>query len=175
MNDFENYEFAVKQKIEGSYRLKKILFIILYVSVAIGLFAGGVGLRILAPCIAIVPLLLWILIFFTWRFTNVEHECIFESGVMICSEIYGNRTRRVLFKTVIRDMLLIAPETEAYIAEAEKHGVEKVYKMTSSKNASGVYFAIFKDEGGKTAAVYFESNEKILKILQFYNRSAVKK
>ncbi len=175
MNDFENYEFVVKQKTEGAYLVKKILFILLYVGVAVGLFAGGVGLRILAPCIAIVPLLLWILIFFTWRFTNVEHECVFESGVMICSEIFGNRTRNVLFKTTIRDMLFIAPETELYIAEAEKYEVSKVYKMTSSKDACGVYFAIFNDENGKCAAVYFEVNEKVLKILQFYNRSALKK
>ena len=34
---------------------------------------------------------------------------------------------------------------------------------------------VFKEEDGKTAAVYFETNEKVLKILQFYNRSAVKK
>lgn len=174
MNDFENYEFVVKQKNEGSYKLKKVLFVILYVSFGIGLFSAGVGLRILAPCIAIVPLLLWMLIFFTWRFTNVEHECIFESGVMICSEIYGNRTRRVLFKTAIRDMLLVAPETERNVAEAQRYEVEKIYRMTSSKNADGAYFAVFNDEG-KTCAVYFEANERVLKILQFYNRGAVKK
>ena len=114
MNDFENYEFVVKQKVEGIYKLKKVLFAILYITFAAGLFAAGVGLRILAPCIAIVPLLLWMLIFFTWRYTNVEHECVFESGIMRCSEIYGNRTRKVLFSATIRDMLLIAPETEKY-------------------------------------------------------------
>jgi hypothetical protein len=175
MNDFENYEFVVRQKTEGVYRIKKVLFIILYVTFAVGLFSVGVGLRILAPCIAIVPLLLWILIFFTWRFTNVEHECVFESGIMRCAEIYGNRTRKLLFSATIRDMLLIAPETERNVSEAERYNVARVYKMTSSKNASGTYFAIFNDKDEKCAAVYFEANEKVLKILQFYNRSAIKK
>ena len=94
---------------------------------------------------------------------------------MRCAEIYGNRTRKVLFSATIRDMLLIAPETEKYLLEAEKYNVEKLYRMTSSKNTEGAYFAIFNTDDGKVAAVYFEANEKVLKILQFYNRSAVKK
>lgn len=175
MNDFENYEFVVRQKNEGAYKLKKILFVILYVTFTAGLFSVCVAVRLLAPCVAIVPLLLWILIFFTWRFTNVEHECVFESGIMRCSEIYGNRTRKVLFSAAIRDMHLIAPEEEKYLLEAEKYEISKVYRMTSSKDAEGAYFAIFTGEDQKTHAVYFEANDKVLKILQFYNRSAVKK
>ena len=78
------YEYVVAEKQSASLRMKKIALILLYVVWALGFLAVGLLLRIVAPLLAFIPITLWILVFFTWRFTQVEYEFSFLLVARLC-------------------------------------------------------------------------------------------
>ena len=83
--DFINYaEYGVEKKGEGKNRIARILLVCLYI-VFSSLYAGFfISVRI-PHLIAILPILLWILIFFTWRLVKYDCEYRIEKGEMIFS------------------------------------------------------------------------------------------
>ena len=75
MNDlFTTYEFVVAQKAEGSFLRRRILFILMYALYVAVFLTVGIITRIGIPLVALVPVTTWILIFFTWRYVQVEYE-----------------------------------------------------------------------------------------------------
>ena len=175
MNENSNYtEYTVEQKAEGKYLTRRILLVLLYVVFTIGYFLFfTIGPIKLYPLIAILPIFLWILIFFTWRYVAVEHEYTIASGTMTFSDIYGNRSRRTLLEAKIKDMSEIAPLTEESRKKCTGEGISKVYDFLSTQSSPDAYYAICAKEGGVRIAIFFEATEKSLKIMKFYNSSAV--
>ncbi len=171
MNDSPNYtEYAVAQKAEGKYLIGRILLIILYVVFAIGWIAVLVGILHLWPLGAIMPIFLWMLVHFTWRYVAVEHEYVISSGTMTFSDIYNRRARKTLFEVKIRDMTKIAPMTEEYAAQYADAAETADYR--GSVGSPDSYFFTYSDESGKKRAVFFEATNKAIKIMRFYNASA---
>lgn len=164
-----NYtEFAVVQKPEGKYLGRRILLISLYIIYAAAFcllfLAGPVKIPML---VSLLPVTLWILIFFTWRYAAVEHEYMISSGTITFVNIFGGRTRRVLFSCVIKDMMQIAPLTET--AQYTFADAEAVIDMRGSVKAEDGYFFTIRDADGKKVAVLFEATEKAVKIMKYYN------
>ena len=65
MADLQHYEFVVSQKLEGKWRMRRIIAVIGYVLFALVFFALGTTTKLLFPLLALTPLFLWMLIFFT--------------------------------------------------------------------------------------------------------------
>ncbi len=166
--DYANHytEYAVAQKPEGKYRLRRILLITLYVlfPIAYMVVCASVSLPML---IIFTPVTLWMLIFFTWRYAAVEHEYMIASGTITFVDIYGGRSRRVLFSCEIRDMMQIAPLTEE--SRQSFADAADVIDLRGSVKAEDAYFFTVKDRDGKKAAVLFEATEKAVKIMKYYN------
>ena len=171
MSEFSTYEYVVSQKIEGKWRLKKIGMIFLYVCFVIAWFVFGFVSH-LFPLLALMPVTLWMLVFFTWRYVNVEYEYSMTSGEVIFSNIYGNRSRKKIVEFRLKDCSLIAP-VATHEHKARDYEPQNVYYAVSSVNstAKNAYFALFEKDGVK-CVVYFEATEKALKICRFYNSSA---
>ena len=164
-----NYtEYAVTQKPEGRYLGRRIFLITLYVIYAAAFMllclAGPVKIPML---VSLLPVTLWILIFFTWRYAAVEHEYMIASGTITFVNIYGSRTRRVLFSCVIKDMMQIAPLSDT--AQYSFSDAAAVIDMRGSVKAEDGYFFTIKDADGKKVAVLFEATEKAVKIMKYYN------
>ena len=106
MNDSPNFaEFSVRQRREGKYLLRSAALIALYVAFGLLYFLFfTVGPIKVTPMIALLPLFEWILVFFTWRFTDVEHEYTIASGTITFADIYASRTRKVKLEVRIRDI-----------------------------------------------------------------------
>ena len=71
---FSSYEFVVAQKAEGRFLRRRILFILMYIVYVVTFLGIGIITRIGIPLVALVPVTTWILIFFTWRYVQVEYE-----------------------------------------------------------------------------------------------------
>lgn len=161
--------FGVKKKLEGQYKLKRTLMILLYVVFVVG-FAGFFISQNILPIIALVPVLTWILVFFTWRFVSVEYEYYILDGEFKMIKVYGSKNMRVLCRTRVSNMKAIAPYSGECKAAAD--AVPNRIVGVSSMSAHDIYYAIF-EEDGEEYAVFFEATEKTLKVLRYYNQDTV--
>ena len=171
MNDSSNYtEYAVLQKAEGKYLVRRVLLIVLYAAVALLYFAFFTYGPIKAvPMICFLPLIIWIMVFFTWRYVSVEHEYTIASGTITFSDVYGGRSRKKKLECKIKDMRIIAPMTDEYKREYANAAAADFRGSVSSPDS---YFFIYRKAEGKESAVFFEATAKTLKIMRFYNPSA---
>lgn len=180
MNEFSTYEFAVRQKIEGKWRLARFGMIALYVAYVLGLLILGFTAKIIVPLLALIPVTTWILVFITWRFVSVEYEYSITSGELTFSKIYGGRSRRTIVSLPLREAVRIAPLDNG--AESEKamaYRPEREFSAISSLYAPDIYYILFEHEtkeGGKLkkhrTILYIEATAKALQICRFYNPSA---
>ena len=173
MNEFQTYEIMTHRKSEGIWIFKRIALILLYIAYVITVFTVGFMTRVIIPLLAFVPITTWILIFFTWRYTDVDYECSMTSGHLTFSKIFGSRSRKTVFEITIKSISLIAP----YVADSKKridrYSPEVIYDARSSQKAERQYFALFENANGKKSLLLFEPDDKTLKILKFYNSSAL--
>lgn len=172
MNEFQTYEVITHQKTEGSFFIKKLLFILIYIAFVCAWLIFGVLTRILVPLLALIPLTTWMLVFLTWRYVNIDYECSITSGVVTFSKIYGGRSRKRVFETALKNMQLIAPYNNDHMKQIGRYAPEVTYSALSSSKCSSAYFALFENEKGKKAIFLFEADDKCLKICKFYNASA---
>ena len=179
MSDFNSYEFVVEQAREGKWRLARLGMITLYILYAVAIAVIiGVALPGMVPLFALVPVTLWIIVYFTWRFVSVEYEYSIMSGELTFSKIYGNKSRRKQMSMRLRDASLIAPlDGDVYSAKATAYQPEREFSAISSLKAPDIYFMLFELENPKTgkkerAIFYFEATAGALKCCRFYNQSA---
>ncbi len=160
-------EYTVTQKPEGKYRLFRTGMILLYILFAVTFFllctAGPVKIPML---IALLPVSLWILVYYTFRYVSLEYEYTLSSGVMTFVTVYGGRTRRVLFALPIKDMTEIAPLCAGDLPK------NTLYDLRGDKKATDAYRFAVRTSDGKEISVLFQPTEKALKILEYYNPTA---
>ena len=179
MSDFNSFEFTVEQAKEGKWKLARIGMVCLYILYAVAIAVIiGVALPGMVPLFALVPVTLWIIVYFTWRYVSVEYEYSIISGELTFSKIYGGRSRREVMKMRVRDASLIAPlDGDVYSAKATAYQPEKEFSAVSSMTAPDIYFMLFELEdpksGKKSRAIfYFEATAGTLKTCRFYNQAA---
>ena len=167
------YEYVVAQKNEGKFRTMKILFLLLYATYVIGVMAIILKFAIgLVPLYALVPVTTWMLVFFTWKYSNPEYEYTVNSGHLVFSVIYGRRTRKEMLKLTLKSCSAIAPLNDEHKAKIDAFAPTVTFNALSSTKAEDAYFALFETEDGQKAVFYFEATEKMLKICRMYNSSA---
>ena len=168
------FEYTVAEANNKALKTKKTLFIVAYVLYVLVVFA--ILSSINPYLIALVPVTLWMVIWLSWRFTQVEYEYSFFSGELTVNRILGNRTRKNLAKVRIQSFSAVFPATELNQSKIEAFAVEKTIFAASAATAENLWVALWEDaENGKHCALYFEPNEKAIKILKYYNASAMAK
>ena len=68
-----SYEYIVKQKSEGVWRWRRFAMVALYVLLTLAFLVTFLAINF-PWAITFLPLLVWMLIFFTWRFVSPEYE-----------------------------------------------------------------------------------------------------
>ncbi len=167
------YEYTVSEKKDAKLIFKRITLISLYVLYAVALLVAGMLIKLIVPMLALVPLTLWILIFFTWRLTQVEYEYSFFAGVLTVCRVLGGRSRKRLCEITIRNLSGVYACDDGGQPRIDAFQPEKVVFAASSENAPALCAALWTDEDGTRCALFFEPNEKAVKILKYYNMSAV--
>lgn len=167
------YEYTVAEKKDTKLLFKRITLIAIYVLWGTLFLFAGFALRIIVPFLAFIPLSLWVLIFLTWRLTQVEYEYSFFGGVLTVSRVLGGRTRRELCAINIKSASDILPYDDAYMQKIENFSADRTFLAASSNDALNLYCILWTDEENRRNALFFEPTEKALKILRYYNMSAV--
>ena len=175
MVDFESYEFVIKPKRDAKNKLLRAFLLLFYVVFVVLCLVFGF-LTGFVPLLALVPLVLWIIIFFTWRYVNLEYEYLVQSGSITFTKIYNNRTRKTVLSFDIRSAEYIAPaadgDTQRRVADYDPR---HEYFFAKEKNAPDVYTALYLDEDGDKCAISFATDEKIKRHLKMYNAAALRK
>ena len=162
-----SYEYIVKQKSEGIWLWRRIGMIGLYTVLTLAFLGTFLALKF-PWAITFLPLLVWVMIFFTWRYVSPEYEYSTLSGEIAFTTIWGGKTRKELFRINIRDFAKIAPYDEAAEAYVSAQKCTRDFRCMSSLYAPDLYYGIF-TLGEDKCVVYFEATEKILKIMKYYN------
>ncbi len=160
-------EYAVDEKPSGKNLLLRVLLICGYIlfSLVFFIICYRVGI---VQLIAALPLLLLVIILFTWQYVSVTHEYIIEVGEISFVHIYANRRRREVLRLPVREALAIAP------CEGKKPQADQVYEFRSTKDSPDSYYFLFVNEREQRCVAYFEATRKALKLMQIYNPGAVK-
>ena len=168
------FEYAVAEAKNKALKTKKALFLAGYVLYVLVVFAVLTSIN--PYLIALVPVTLWRVIWLTWRFTQVEYEYSFFSGALTISRVLGNRTRKKLLEIRIQNFSSVFAATEMNQSKIEAFAAENTIFAASEATAENLWVALWTDaESGKRMALYFEPNEKAIKILKYYNASAMAK
>lgn len=168
------YEYVVAEAKNKAYKTKKTLVIlgyIVYVVVFMAIFAS-----INPFMMALVAITWYILFLMTWKYTQIEYEYSFFSGELTVNRILGGRIRKNIKKIRIQNFSAIFPANEANQSKIEAFAAENTIFAASAKDAANLWVALWDDaESGKRMALYFEPDEKSIKIMKYYNASAMAK
>lgn len=174
MSEFERYEYVVTPERNGKTLLLKLLLIAGYALFIIAWIVFGFLTRIFIPLLAFIPLSLWLLIFITWRYVNIEYEYAVESGVVTFSKIYGGRSRKRITEFDIRTAERILPLSDENTSRALEHfAPERRFSFAASEDAEGSMVALCVGEDNTHTSISFTADERLMKLLTLYNRTAM--
>ena len=162
-----NYaEFSITRKPDKEIKTKRALFILLY-AIVLGAFAYVfLVLTQMAPVMAIVLIIEYIVILATWHLSKIEYTYIVEKGNLHIYKLVGRLKAKEVVNVKISENLGIYPaEDEDY--KDEIASCEATVDCTESMKSADVYCGIF-NIGGKKTAVYFNGATKLLQMLRYY-------
>ena len=169
--DFTTYEYGVDKKREGKLKLLANLLIALYIFFVVGTFGVLYWIRLI-PVGALIPLFLWMLIFFTWRYVQIDDIYYIESGALTLVRKYGNRKKKTLTEFRIKEAELIAPLADSAGAVRD-FAAEREIDARPSTDAVDVYVILYREKDGKRTALYIQATAAALKSLRYYNEKTV--
>ena len=167
-------EHSVKQKIEGKWILRRILYIALPVFLLLLFSFVGLAQKNILPYFVVALLLDIPLFFFTWRTTRLEYEYTMTGGILVFSHICGGTARKVIFEQDLKSIHAAFPYTSEKGRETlQKYAPEVQYYALPSVNAdantdSDIWCCLFENEDGKRTAFYFELTDKAYRFLRTY-------
>ena len=171
MDDFNTYEYAAEQKNEGKWKLIRSLTLSAYI-LFVAAFFLVIYITRLIPLFAIAPIIVSMLVFFTWKYTKPDYRYFIERSKFTFYVYYGKKTKRKKTEFTISSAEAIAPKAE--LAERiREYKPSRVYSAVPSVKSNDVYAALYTDEKGKKCVICFVATEKALKLMRFYNSRTV--
>lgn len=169
----KNYaEFVTSKTKEGSYKTQRMLMIVGYVLFVVLYVILCATVKMLLPFIALTPLFLWMLIYFTWWVVSVDYRYTVDAATFVAKSVYGDRYEKTLFEGKIKDFSLVAPKSGEYLNRFNEFAKgASVIDITSGSKAYDVYFALYTDENGNKSTLVFEMTSQALGAIRYYNSS----
>ncbi len=163
-----NYaEFSITRKPDKEIKTKRFLFILLYIAIfAIFAYLFIIKFSNLAPVMAIVFIIEYIVYLATWHFSKIDYTYIIEKGNLHIYKVVDRcKAKEVVNVKISENMGIVPADDEDYANMLE--GVEASIDCTISPKSEDRYFAVF-NIGGKKTAVYFNAATKLLQMLHYY-------
>lgn len=94
-------DYTVKKKAEGTYLLAKILYLVIFALVIVGIIiaAAAAGATLLIVVLGSISVLLgWIVWYFTHRYVELSYSYAIENGELIATVIYGEKSDKLLLR-----------------------------------------------------------------------------
>lgn len=162
-------EFTVKKKTDAVTVLQRILIVVASFTplvIALATFFFVVPFMLIISCVSI-----W----FFMRFTKIEYEYSIISGDFSVAAIYDNVRRKELVEAKISNMNIVAPYESDHIRLHlhESARIKRTLDYHTDAEYKDFYFCVYNDEKHGKTAIIFNANEKMIKIMKFYNSQNV--
>jgi len=169
-----NYvEYLTEQKGGAGLLLRRVLIVLLVTAL---LVAGTVVFTyvVTIPQMMIaVFLICFVIMWYLWKFTQIEYEYVIASGIIEVDRIFGKNSRRKMCEFPLSQVQTIAPHNAKNAHLIQSSGAAKTYFAASSMKSDNLYFVIFSDGKAGKGVLYIDIPEKCLSILKYYNKGAV--
>lgn len=158
-------QFVVKKKPDKAQKASRFLFIMLYILFTVGYCVLFLVVTKIPYVLAILPILVWMLYFFTWNRLWKESAFVVDKGYFYIYRVNGRNRATLAEKVHLADSSLIAPATEEYLSTLDSDVLQKDY--STEPGCEDRYFIVYDSEGKKTAS-YFVASQKLLTALKYY-------
>ena len=169
MNEYDSpnfFEYVYDVKNDGKTKLLRTAAIALYIAFAAVYFIVACSIP-LYPIIAVLPIFIWMLVFFTWGLVCYDFYYEFKHGDIEFGTVRvtkNGRHRRKKLAINVKN----AREARVYDKnDAELLQVKKIYDFSESQS-SDKRIVIFIDVDGVYSAIIFEGTAKIAKLIASY-------
>ena len=149
---------------EGKTRTRRrCLLILLYVTWVVLFFTAGVLSRLLLPLLCFIPLSVWILSFFTWRWSKEEINLSFLGGGITVARQFDGKNSKKLYEARLKNLRLVTDYTPKRMEGYLKNPKYRILYATKTDRLDGTVLAVWED-----CVLVFESNEKALRAIKYY-------
>ncbi len=161
-------EFTVIRKKSKRVRLLQGFLISAYAAFALLYAFVFLVLFKMPQVIAILPILLWIFVFFTWRYLHVEYRTAISGGRISFSRILTDvKKEKLLVSLKIADARRILP---AFLLEGElRDHAKRILDLRGGGEATDAYCILYDDSKGVTHAILFRATRKMLRLFLRYH------
>ncbi len=176
-----NYaEYVVEKKVEGKYKMQRMLMLLAYVGIAGAILAivavinSLTQMGILAiPMFALSPMAALIVYRLTWPMVSIEYSFTVDASVLTVEKVMGGKKKVKLFEQKVKDLSLVAPYDDEHKSEADEFAADLRIEAVPSMDCYDLYYILYTDESGKKTVVFFQATAQSLKALKYYNSAAV--
>ena len=158
------YEYVVSNQSCRKNRIARVLLVngyVLYVAVILGV---GAAVRLIAPLMCLIPLSLWVLVYFTWRYTQVEYKLSFLSGELRVTRLLNGKAPKLIVAERIRELRSVL----RFYEEDRKKIPQKDLLLEAYDGTVGDLYAVQLSSG---RVMILQLTEKAIKIIKTYNAS----
>ncbi len=150
-------------------KLRKILLILAYAVYVIVHFAIGSIVKLIIPLLALVPVTTWILVWLTWRYAQLSYEYSFYQGAITVNRCFGSRTKKAIANVKIKNITEVIRCNGNESEKLRDVDARNVVFAASSNDALDLTLVLYTSDTNEKMALYFETNEKAIKIMKYYN------
>lgn len=168
MNDFNSAEYVVTQAKEGKNRRLRVLLMTMYLVVIIGVVVILLALK-LVPVVAVVPLLAWPMVHFTWRKVNVEYKYVIAHSRVTFSECFSSGSDKVTVDVPVADFEYIG-RLEDSEQKIRDFAPAKTFDYRGSVSKPNAAVGLLTQNGVKTQ-VLFIYDKRTASLFKLYNKN----
>ena len=152
-------EYTVDRKPEGKNRLARVVLIFCYIAFALAYSGVFIAIRI-PQVIAVLPVFIWIAVFFSWKRVCYSYEYRIDGGYMTVSKTVGKK-KKELCRIFVRGAIYIRP----LLRQTDKCRVRDYRGSGISPDS----YCIVYEKDGVRECVYFEATAALVKVLHRLN------
>ncbi len=166
-SSFNSITHTVEKRVEGKYKLQRILYIIGSVIASVILCAMCIAVKFLVYFTPVMFMLCIIVFKYLFIYFQIEYRYTIERGVFTMEKVFGARKCKKYYQVNINEVDRISPFTNVTVSE----GDTVFPSCISTKDPTPDLYAMIVNDGEKKTVLYFEATKKTLKIMKYHNKS----
>ena len=164
---FQFAEYAKPVAKLGKNRRMRFLLISLYVAFAAAYALTFISLT-MPQVIAVLPIFVWMLVFFTWGVVSYECCVRVSSGDITFLKLRGKKEKKLLSFSA-KEILCALPYDEKGKREIEQKNFTSTLDFRADPRCDG--YAILVNKDGATLLVRFEATIAVMNAMRYYNKA----
>lgn len=166
------YEYSVDVK-NKKQKLKKVAFFMVYAVYVILILVIGATVKIILPLLAFIPVSTWIMVWLTWKYTQLSYEYSFFKGEITVNRVYGTNKKSVFANVKIKALTALYCFNGMDGKAISDISADEVIFAARSEQVEKLAALIWTNAENKKVALFIELDEKALKIIHYYNSSII--